>query len=250
MNAFRRIARWPKWFKVLVSVSLIFLVAIGPKLLASNFLLLALYLLPLSFGLFFMLALADLNMELVQAFSKTIECKDQYTRGHSLRVATCAREIAKTQRFVSDLRRQVFVAGLLHDIGKIGVPEHILQKPGGLNAKEKELIQDHVILGANILEGLSGFCDIVQMIGDHHERWDGSGYPKGKRETEISLGGRILAVADAYDAMISTRVYRSAMNKEEAIREIRKCSGSQFDPKVVEAFARIMDKQIKEGAKG
>ena len=124
-------------------------------------------------------------------------------------------------------------------MGKIGVPEAILLKPGQLTEAEREKIRGHVELGEQILTGIPGFEHIVAMVSDHHERWDGRGYPRQKAGESIDLGGRILAVADAYDAMTSQRVYREPIGREEALAELLSCSEAQFDPAVVQAFVRL-----------
>jgi len=238
LRGFNRVSHWPRWFGVLIGVSLCFLIFLGPTRLANNGVLLGLYLLPLLFGLYFLISSSETNTQIVQAFSRAIEYKDEYTRGHSLRVAKYAQEIAKGVSRSPELGRRVFIAGLLHDIGKIGIPDVILKKSGGLTLEERRIIQNHSELGAGILQEIRGFQDIIQMILDHHERWDGSGYPQGKKGEEISFGGRILAVADAYDAMTSKRSYRGAISQEQALEELIRCSKSQFDPKVIEALVR------------
>lgn len=181
-----------------------------------------------------------LNEQLVAVFAKTIEYKDEYTMGHSVRVADYARKIA-TQLELSPVETErIYVAGILHDIGKIGVEDYILKKPGALSQKEWERVQEHVNLGVHILQGIGGFREVTDMIADHHERWDGKGYPLAKTAEEISLGGRILAVADAYDAMTSLRSYRKPYSPVEAQEELRRCSKVQFDPNVVGAFLIIL----------
>lgn len=180
-----------------------------------------------------------LNEHLVHAFAKTIEYKDEYTMGHSIRVAEYARGISQALDLATEYTERIYTAGLLHDVGKIGVREAILLKQGLLTNMERNLIQGHVELGVRILLGIPGFEDIVPMVADHHERWEGRGYPHNKAGEEITLGGRILAVADAFDAMTSKRVYREPVAQEDALAELIRCSGGQFEPKMVQAFIRM-----------
>ncbi|MHB8073919.1 HD-GYP domain-containing protein [Desulfosporosinus fructosivorans] len=179
---------------------------------------------------------SKINIQLIHTLSSAVEYNDEYNRGHSLRVATYARKAARQMGFSRNLVETVYIAGLLHDIGKIAVPASILQKPGKLTNEEFIQIKRHVEYGVNILRNTERFKDVIPMIADHHERWDGSGYPVGKKGTEIHHGGRIIAVADAYDAMTSRRVYRSSVDKEDAYRELRNCSESQFDPEIIKCF--------------
>lgn len=181
-----------------------------------------------------------LNEQLIYAFAKTIEYKDIYTMGHSMRVAKYAVVIARKLHLPPTKVGRIYIAGLLHDIGKIGICEGILQKPGALTNEERLKIQQHVDLGVRILQGITGFEDVTEMVADHHERWDGLGYPKGKNESNINLGGRILAVSDVFDAMTTHRVYREPATKAEALKELIRCSGSQFDPNIVSAFIQQM----------
>lgn len=230
----------PRWFKVLIGVSLTFLIFVGPSRLTSDGVLFGLYMLPLLFGLYFLISLSKLNTAIVRAFSRAIEYKDEYTQGHSARVAKYAQELAKGLRLSPEFQRRIYIAGLLHDIGKIGIPDGILNKPVSLTSDERKLIQNHCLLGANILQDIPGFEDIIVMIGDHHERWDGLGYPHGKKGQDISLGGRILTVADAYDAMTSKRSYRQALSHEQALQELLRCEQRQFEPKVIRALVILL----------
>jgi putative nucleotidyltransferase with HDIG domain len=136
--------------------------------------------------------------------------------------------------------------GLLHDIGKIGVPADILDKTGKLSAREKDLIREHVKWGARILEPIAAFAEIMPIVLQHHESFDGSGYPEGLAGKAINLGARIFAVADTFDALTSHRPYREAIGKEQAIEIIKNGAGSQFDPKVVRAFLEIIADEEKE----
>ncbi|MEO0137368.1 MAG: HD-GYP domain-containing protein [candidate division WOR-3 bacterium] len=174
--------------------------------------------------------------EFVQLIARTIDAKDKYTAGHSLRVAEYAVRIARRlnleERQIELLRK----ACLLHDIGKIGIPDGVLNKKSPLTDKERSYIFRHPILGKEILSQMSEFHEILDIIYFHHEHYNGSGYPHGLKEDEIPLLARILAVADAYDAMLSERPYRPPKTKLEAIKELLNFSGKQFDPYVVEKF--------------
>jgi HD-GYP domain-containing protein (c-di-GMP phosphodiesterase class II) len=130
------------------------------------------------------------------------------------------------------------IAGLVHDIGKIGIGESILNKPGSLSFEERSDIERHPEIGWRILSSTDEFSDLAGFILDHHEKWDGSGYPNRIKGEAIQLEARIIAVADAYDAMTSIRSYRKAMSKEEAIKELRRCSGTHFDPGIVDVFVK------------
>jgi putative nucleotidyltransferase with HDIG domain len=131
----------------------------------------------------------------------------------------------------------------LHDLGKIGIGDNILGKPSGLNTKEWEQIKQHPSVGAQILEPLTFLNEVIDLVRQHHERYDGSGYPEGRKSDDILLGARIIHLADAYEAMVTPRSYRRIpLTREQAIAEIKQKSGTQFDPKVVEAFLRVVDR--------
>ncbi len=178
-------------------------------------------------------------LNVVQTLAAALEARDAYTRGHSLRVAKLARLCARLLGLGAGEQEQVYMAGLLHDIGKIGVRENILLKPGPLTSEERKEMQGHPEVGARILE-LAGFSGgVTAAVRHHHEDYGGGGYPDGLSGEEIPLLTRIIRVADAYDAMTSTRPYRKALTPDQAFNELKRCAGSQFDPRVVEAFLRI-----------
>jgi len=183
--------------------------------------------------------LQDLLMGVVHALTASIDAKDPYTSGHSQRVARISRRLAEECGFPPGRVRQIYLAGLLHDIGKIGVPERVLCKPGRLTKEEFELIKRHPTVAAKILSGIRQLDDVILGILTHHERPDGGGYPQGLRGDEVPIEGRIIGLADCLDAMTSDRAYRRARPLSAVIREIRKHAHAQFDPLLVEKLVSI-----------
>ncbi len=184
--------------------------------------------------------LKELFVGSLRALTSSIDAKDPYTRGHSERVALIARWIAErlAEREPLDAEQihQIYLSGLLHDIGKIGINESVLCKNGRLTPEERTVIQKHPTIGANILRGINQMRDIVPGVLCHHERMDGKGYPNGVPGQAIPLSAKIIGVADTFDAMTSKRVYRDAMTMEQAVEEIRKGLGTQFDEKIGRVF--------------
>jgi len=180
--------------------------------------------------------------ETIQALATTIEAKDPYTHGHSDRVAKYSLIIAKEMNLPEDFSDMLKYAALLHDIGKIGIPEQILNKPGKLSESEFDKVKQHSALGASIVEKIDFLAESAKYIKSHHERLNGSGYPQGLKGDEIPLGAGILAVADAFDAMTSDRPYRKAWSIEAAMAEIEKNSGIQFKAEVVHALRNALKK--------
>ena len=178
-------------------------------------------------------------IDTLKTMINAIEARDMYTRTHSQRVTEMAMEIAREMGCSEEERETIGLAGLLHDIGKIGIRDAILLKPGGLSKEEIDVIKTHPIIGEKIVEPLEILPVERSIIRHHHERWDGKGYPDGLSGESIPLLARILAVADAFDAMITDRPYRKAKSKEEAITEIEELSGYQFDCDVVEKFKKV-----------
>ena len=175
--------------------------------------------------------------ETVSALASALETKDTGTRKHSQRVQRYALELARTLDPLVAGHPSVEYGFLLHDIGKIGIPDQILRKPAPLTRAERRLMESHTVLGAQMLNGVAFLRGPgVDVVRSHHERWDGSGYPDGRAGEEIPLGARIFAVADALDAITTDRPYRRAQSWRTAHREILWASGTQFDPTVVEAF--------------
>jgi len=177
----------------------------------------------------------------VRTLVATIEAKDRYTFGHSERVTAYAMQIAEELGLQEDVLGTIQLAGLLHDIGKIGIKESILNKPGELDDSEFADVRGHPAIGAKILMNIENIEDVARAVRHHHERYDGSGYPDGLRGEEIPFEARILAVADAFDAMTSRRPYRDMLTREEVTEEIRSSMGSQFDPKIAEVLLRLFD---------
>lgn len=182
------------------------------------------------------------SLGILDSAVNAIEAKDVYTKGHSDRVAGLAQLIAERMDLPYS-EKEVAQAGLLHDIGKIGISERILTKPGSLTDEEYQIIKSHPEKGAQILEPLVMFKKSAAAVRHHHERYDGKGYPDGLAGEEIPLLARVIAVSDAFDAMTSDRPYRKAFSYDIARQKILSASGTQFDPTVVEAFNSIEEKK-------
>lgn len=172
----------------------------------------------------------------LEAVSTALDAKDRYTHGHSERVAWLGTQLAQAIGLDVDEVERIRISGLVHDVGKIGVPEAVLCKAGRLTEDEFDQIKKHPRIGYNILKGIPKIDDVLDGVLYHHERWDGRGYPTRLAGEAIPLYGRILAVADTFDAISSTRSYRQAMPREKVLEEIANCSGSQFDPSLTEPF--------------
>jgi putative nucleotidyltransferase with HDIG domain len=187
--------------------------------------------------------MCEYYLSTVQALAIAIEAKDKYTKGHSERVADYAVKIGEYLKLTEEELETLRYAGLLHDIGKIGIPENILNKPDKLEKWEYEKIKDHPQIGANIVQDIGFLRNAAQFIKYHHERWDGSGYPDKLNGGRISLGASILAAADVYDAMTSDRPYRRALTVDDALNELRSGSGKLYNPIVVEAIVNVMEQE-------
>src|SRR3989338_4043336 len=174
--------------------------------------------------------------DLAHILLKTVELKDTATYDHSLRVAALSLRLAMALGFKGKALADLEMAALFHDVGKIGIPENILKKPGKLTAQEYEIIKSHPEKSVQVLRVIPESASMCLMVLHHQERLDGRGYPRGLRGEEIPLGSRIIMVADAFDAMTSDRVYRKAMSPQVALHEIQRCSGSQFDSEIVKVF--------------
>jgi HD-GYP domain-containing protein (c-di-GMP phosphodiesterase class II) len=171
-----------------------------------------------------------------------IDLRDRYTGGHSQRVANYVRGIGMQMCLPDDQIETIVFSASLHDIGKIGVPDHILLKPGALDDEEFAWIRKHPEWGWIAIRNVDGFQEAALLILHHHERLDGAGYPSQLKGNEIPLGARMIAVADSYDALTTNRPYRTARTRVEALNELFRCSNTQFDPQVLNAFAAYLER--------
>lgn len=185
--------------------------------------------------------LRELFYKTIRAISNALDTKDPYTNGHSLRVTLYSIIIARQLNFDNSMLEDIEIAGLLHDIGKIAMPKSILCKNGRLNDDEFKIMQAHPLRGEKIVLNIKKLQVISEWVKSHHEKYDGTGYPAGLKGEEIPLPGRIIALADTYDAMTSTRPYRKALEHEVAISEIKRCAGTQFDPELARLFVSLAD---------
>ena len=176
---------------------------------------------------------------MLSTLSCAIEERDPYTRGHSARVTALALVVARRLGWSEERLASLRVGGPLHDIGKLGVSDDVLSKEGRLNEDEYAQIREHPKLGAKLLLRVTALRQALPYVLYHHERWDGNGYPTGKAGEEIPLEARVLAIADAFDAMTSDRPYRRALTRGEALAEVERCAGTQFDPQIAEIFLEI-----------
>lgn len=182
----------------------------------------------------------DLTLSVVETLINAMEAKDVYLRGHSHRVADLAASIAEHLGLDENGVEQVRLAGRLHDVGKIGIREAVLNKPGTLTDEEYEHVKSHVRIGMEILAPLRSLGPVLDFVRDHHEHWDGAGYPRGIAGDEISVGGRILAAVDAFDSLTTLRAYREAKTDEDALGIIGRVSGQLIDPRVYEALCEVV----------
>ena len=183
------------------------------------------------------------QVRLIQALVSTMEAKDPYTQGHSKRVCEYAVQIAQAKHLRAAQLEHIREGAVLHDLGKIGVDDRILRKPGALTDEERAVMERHPEIGVTIVKDLQLTPEVVEMIHDHHRRYDGGGYPQREGAGKPGLYARILGVADAYDAMTSDRPYRKGMPREEAIRILRENAGTQFDPEIVDVFTRLLEEK-------
>jgi len=183
--------------------------------------------------------LERLFKSIIDSLVASLDARDEYTKGHSERVRLYSTEIARELGFGKNELSRLQLSAILHDIGKIGVPDSVLNKPGNLLPEEYEIIKRHPVIGYEILKYVEDFEDVREGVKYHHERFDGSGYPEGLKGNEIPTFARIIAVADTFDAMTSNRTYRKALPFEVALNEISKGKGTQFDPEIVNAFLKV-----------
>lgn len=184
----------------------------------------------------------DTYLGTIQTLARAIDAKDPYTKGHSDRVTRYAVKIAREMHLSESAIRNIEYSALIHDIGKIGIQESILTKKGALSGTEYEIVKMHPLIGESIITPVKFLNGIAPLILYHHERFDGKGYLEGLRGEAIPLGARIISVADAFDAMTSDRPYRKALTRKKAREELEKDSGKRFDPQVIEAFLRLLDR--------
>lgn len=190
--------------------------------------------------------LNELNQAVIASLATAIDAKDRYTSSHINRVQHYAMKLAKAAGLSGPDLQAVATGAVVHDIGKLGIPDHILGKPGKLTPEEFQRIQSHVQIGAEILAPVPFPFPVVDVVLTHHERWDGLGYPKGLKGEDIPIGGRIISLVDVFDALTSNRPYRRAMSHEEAMQVLRESAGKQFDPRLVELFAEVIPEAIVE----
>lgn len=185
------------------------------------------------------------SIELVLALANSLDSRDSYTGTHSKNVAKYAYMIAKEMSLPQTKCDDIYTGGLLHDIGKIGIPEHLLTKNGKLTAEEYKVIQQHTVIGYDTIKHISSFRDagILDMVRHHHERFDGKGYPDGLKGRNIPLAARIIALADAFDAMTSRRLYRGRLEWDEILHEIKANKGTQFDPEATVSFMSMLKRE-------
>jgi putative nucleotidyltransferase with HDIG domain len=175
----------------------------------------------------------------LKALTTALETRDAETHGHSQRVVTFSLRLGRELGLSPDEMRSLEFGAMLHDIGKIGVPDAILRKPAKLTEEEWVNMRQHPVHGREILKGINFLQGAARVVAQHHEKWDGSGYPLGLKGADIDINARIFMVADAFDAMISDRVYRAGRSYEEAAEELDRCTGQHFDPEIVRAFHRV-----------
>ena len=185
-------------------------------------------------------------MQTIDTLRHVVETRDQETKGHSERVSALAAAIAAEMGMAEEEVERIRIAGLFHDIGKVGVPDAILLKPGALTKEEFEAIKKHPEEGEKILASYAPFKEMLSIVRQHHERYNGTGYPDGLAGENISLGARITAVADCFDAMISNRVYRKGLGFDATIQQIKDGKGTQFDGRVVDALLSLIEKDGRE----
>ncbi len=191
--------------------------------------------------------LKELFETTIESLVKTIDAKDSYTSGHTGRVSQYTLAIARELGWDEEKLNQAYIGTLFHDIGKIGIPDHVLNKKGKLTNEEYELMKGHVTIGYEILKDIPKLKDVLDYVLCHHERWDGRGYPRGLAAEQIPLEGRVVCVADSFDAMISNRSYRNALPVARALDELRRGAGSQFDARIVKIFIGLLSSGKLEG---
>lgn len=183
---------------------------------------------------------------MLSMLTRAIEARDPYTRGHSSRVTDLAEAVACRLGWSEERIASLRVGGPLHDIGKLAVSDEVLCKEGRLDDDELAQIREHPKIGAKLLLRVTALREAIPYVLYHHERWDGNGYPSGKAGEEIPVEARVLAIADAFDAMTSDRPYRTALTHEEALAEVERCAGTQFDPKIARVFLEVFGRDTAD----
>jgi putative nucleotidyltransferase with HDIG domain len=186
--------------------------------------------------------LEEQHLATVGALAAALEAKDAYTGNHAQTIAKLAVDVGRELGLSGAELRAVRMGALLHDVGKIGIPEAIINKPGPLTDDEFTVMKTHTVIGADIIAGIPGMEEVVVLVRSSHERWDGRGYPDGLAGNAVPRGAYVIAVCDAYHAMTEDRVYRKAMSREGAVTELHRCSGTQFMPAAVEALQRVIER--------
>jgi len=182
------------------------------------------------------------NFDTIMALIEALNAKDPYTRGHSERVPIYSLLLSEQLNLTSEEIDSIYLASFLHDIGKIGIHEDVLNKPAELTDDEYEMVKNHAHISSQIVAHVPNMSHIASIVRHHHERHNGEGYPDGLKGDEIPLGSRILAIADAFDAMTTCRPYRAAFKPADALLEIQKCAGTQFDPELANTFVSAYSK--------
>jgi putative two-component system response regulator len=181
------------------------------------------------------------SRQVIFALAKAAEAKDVFTQEHTERVADSANELARRVGLSPEIVQQIHIGALIHDVGKLAVPDHILNKPGALTDEELKVVRSHAMVGAEIVAPLASQHELVGIVRNHHERYDGDGYPDGLAGNAIPFGARIVSVCDAYDAMTNQRPYRPAMSQAAALSILNSGRGTQWDPALVDAFVAILE---------
>jgi putative two-component system response regulator len=194
---------------------------------------------------------ADILLKALKALMRALDAKDEYSSGHSQRVVVLAMRMADELKLNEEERYKLQLSAFLHDIGKIGMPDSILKKADSLEDYEFRKAKDHPVIGSKIIAEIEELGDVASIVRHHHERFDGTGYPDGLKGEAIPFFSRILAILDSYEALVSDRVYRKAIKTSQALQEIRKNAGLQFDPFLVDVFSQVIQKNgnLKPGAK-
>jgi len=192
----------------------------------------------------------DAQLHVIGALANTLVERDRYTGEHAAVVVGLARSVAEALDLSDDETARIAHAALLHDIGKVGVPDRVLHKPGPLDEQEWVLMREHPVIGERILRAVPGMAAVARMIRHEHERYDGGGYPDGLAGDDIPVGSRVILACDAYHAMTSDRPYRRAMDVQDAVTELVRCAGTQFDPSVVSALVGLLGRESRFSAAG